>query len=722
MRLFAVVVMAFLVAVDCGMAEGKAGSSNGKQLAQVAAERMDIANSLRPSMVVVEYWLKYDGGELPFLYVGLSENFSFHDLSMDTLSDLVSEERPLEVPGFVVGKRLILSEDTGLHPRFIHRIRVRFGEESTAAKPVGFAEHSSSVLLKTDAPLNGTMPLSFKKQVSPPYLYVAYVPSDGKWVVATAPFSMVMHAVPGKNGEFASDGPCLLVGAGGEVGAVFMRKITPVDGIWKDPPLSWPMISAEEHKKALGELKSATEKSLLPVTLGFRSPSKNNQQTMMGMMSESAATEMQTVGILVNRKQLLILALLDAKTTARLESIRVAAPDGKKQKAEFVGSLKDYGALVAELESPVQGAVSFCETPLRGLRDKLLFLVDLSVKGEQRIARYWHSRIRKIVRGHKNKLVPELERSAEDAYLFNRQGELVAFPVTIRKKVGEDIHYRSDLDVLMFAAQMKAILNNLESSMDPNLIPLSEEEENRVAWLGVVLQPLGRDLARANNVSRETRDGMTGGLVTYVYKNSPAAEKGIKPGDILLRIHAPDLSKPAEITASRSFSMDRPFPWDRLDELPEEYFDRVPQPWPTVANRMTAMLTELGIGTEYEIEFISDGEKVRKKMVASESPPHFASVQPYKCEKLGMTVRDMTFEVRRYLQKDADSPGVVVSSLEPGSKASVSGVRPYELITQVNGQAVTDVKKFEELVGDAKEIKLSVSRMSQTRQIRIQLD
>ena len=53
-----------------------------------------------------------------------------------------------------------------------------------------------------------------------------------------------------------------------------------------------------------------------------------------------------------------------------------------------------------------------------------------------------------------------------------------------------------------------------------------------------------------------------------------------------------------------------------------------------------------------------------------QGPPSYDSAPKYKQEALGLTVRDMTYEVRRYLQKKDDDPGVVISKIELGSKAS----------------------------------------------------
>jgi S1-C subfamily serine protease len=269
------------------------------------------------------------------------------------------------------------------------------------------------------------------------------------------------------------------------------------------------------------------------------------------------------------------------------------------------------------------------------------------------------------------------------------------------------------------AAYLAEVLDNLDEHLDRYNVPLSEDETNRVAWLGVVLQPLDRDLARANHVADQTRDGRIGGLITYVYADSPAAEAGIEPGAILLRLHVEDQVRPLEVRVVESPLSSVAFPWDRLDEIPEQVFDRLPKPWPSVENNFTRMLTDLGFGTRFTAELIVDGELRREDFVVSPSPPHFEAAPQHQTDEFGVTVRDVTYEVRRQLQIGSEETGVIVSKIEAGSKASVAGIRPYEIITHINGRAVPDVKLFEAYMADSDQLELSVKRMTRSRQVRL---
>ena len=84
-----------------------------------------------------------------------------------------------------------------------------------------------------------------------------------------------------------------------------------------------------------------------------------------------------------------------------------------------------------------------------------------------------------------------------------------------------------------------------------------------------------------------------------------------------------------------------------------------------------------------------------------------------------MTVRDLTFEVRRYFQKKPDDPGVIVSKVEPGSKGAVSGIKPYEIVTQVNDATVANIKDFEKLTAGEEELRLSLSHLTRSRIVKV---
>ena len=69
-----------------------------------------------------------------------------------------------------------------------------------------------------------------------------------------------------------------------------------------------------------------------------------------------------------------------------------------------------------------------------------------------------------------------------------------------------------------------------------------------------------------------------------------------------------------------------------------------------------------------------------------------------------------------------DDPGVIVSKVEPGSKSSIAGIKPYEIITHVNDEPIGNAGQFERLVNESNVLRLSVKRMTVQRQVRLRVE
>ena len=77
---------------------------------------------------------------------------------------------------------------------------------------------------------------------------------------------------------------------------------------------------------------------------------------------------------------------------------------------------------------------------------------------------------------------------------------------------------------------------------------------------------------------------------------------------------------------------------------------------------------------------------------------------------------------RHHLRMQKHDPGVVISKVETGSRASVAGIKPYETITHVNEVPVKSAEHFEQLIAQTDELRLSIKRMANSRQVLIKLD
>ena len=82
----------------------------------------------------------------------------------------------------------------------------------------------------------------------------------------------------------------------------------------------------------------------------------------------------------------------------------------------------------------------------------------------------------------------------------------------------------------------------------------------------------------------------------------------------------------------------------------------------------------------------------------------------------------MTFEVRSYFKFDDKAPGIVIARVKPGSPAAVAGLKPFELVTEVNGEKVSGAKDFAAKIKGKADLVFAVRRLAQTRMVKIHVE
>lgn len=691
-----------------------------------------LVKAVAPALVRVEYHLQYDKADEPEGGLGSARCPSCGNYHGQSLREFLEEERPVDIAGFLVAGDRVVTADPLLHPRFIKAITVRFRDQVVAASIAGYAREHRAVVLALGSALKDTQPLKFAAPAEGDLHLVTYSRENGDWTASAQGFPKQI-SVP------EQDAPHRLTPLQGvavkadatPLGVLLGNRIA-LGTAWQGSPLNWPVVNAADFAKQTERLQAASRAGLVRVGLSFRSPKGGDGADVIQRRygrgdddddgESGAGTERSVIGLLLADNRVLVLANLKARQTARLDRINVFGADGAAVSGKFAGSLKNFGAFVVTLEQPLAGALKLSQADVGGWRDQLLLRADISVRGETRTDYFRAERLGSCEVGWQGRLYPEIDGGdVTDAFLFSSGLELIALPIAKREQVS-GASYGGGEAKLTPARYLAEAVAGLPGTADASNVPVSEEEENRLAWLGVELQSMNQELARANGVSDQTRDGETGAIVTYVHPNSPAAQAGIQVGAVLLRLKVPGQPLPVEVEVPEDYARGQPFPWDRLDEVHEQYFERIPTPWPAVENPFIRSLTDLGFGTRYTAEFFVDGKMTAREFEVVAGPLHYNSAPRYKSEAVGVTVRDLTYDVRRYLQRKADEPGVVVSKIEAGSKASVAGVKPYELITHINEQPVNNVKDFEKLVAGGGELKLSMKRMAKGRIVSIKTE
>jgi hypothetical protein len=678
-----------------------------------------IVRAVRPSAVRVEITLRYDRGEAPRgIWAG-----NLVSLSADDGGTYVTEERPKEEPGFLVEERRAIVMDPMIHPRFVERIVVRQGEATVGARIESYTVEGHAMVLLLDEPLPDAKPLAFDAALPRPwYVVSAGIDEGNPYLIAGPLWPRVGMSEDEKKGVLLAGNFQLVVDASGKPVGLSLGTQEPADGAWRGSPLARPLLKLEDLKTELAALENRVAHGVVRVRLNFRSPKQDGRSRFSFSRSEGdTATEMNVAGVLLPDGLALVLTDLQPKDTFRLEKITIHQPAGESAEATFESSMRYYGAFLARLSRPLGGNVTLSTLPIGKHGGKMLLGAQIRLQGESRTTYVQGCGFTSVRLGWRRRHSPQITGQSGSLFLFDREGKLVAFPLGMRERLSEDRSWRRRSYGRMVASEslLKALADP-DERVDPANVPSAEQEERRLAWLGVVLQPLGQELARASGVAHLTSDGETGAIVSFVYPDSPAAKAGIESGDVLLRIHAEGHPAPLAVNAQSGRFGGIPLSSNMPPSM-RRRFGMGATPWPSADNGLTRMLTDLGEGTKCSVELFHDGEVLRKPFVVTLGPPHHGAAARVKHKGLELSVRDLTYEVRRYFQLKPEDPGVIVTKVEEGGKAAVAGIGIFEIVTHVDDKPVADVKAFEAALEGGGEKRISLKFKTRTRIVKVVL-
>jgi serine protease Do len=194
---------------------------------------------------------------------------------------------------------------------------------------------------------------------------------------------------------------------------------------------------------------------------------------------------------------------------------------------------------------------------------------------------------------------------------------------------------------------------------------LKEKGSVTRAWLGVLIQQITPDMQEAFDL--ETRNGA---LVADVVENGPAAKAGIRRGDIIIRFNG------EEVEAQR--------------ELP-------------------TMVAYLPVGTEVQVVVLRDGKEKTFKVTLEEMTDDTTEAGSMEerggmRDELGLTTQNITPEIAQKMNLDS-TKGVLVSGVQPASPAAEAGIRPGDVILEVDRRPVEDASVLKKILDETKEKK-----------------
>jgi serine protease Do len=182
---------------------------------------------------------------------------------------------------------------------------------------------------------------------------------------------------------------------------------------------------------------------------------------------------------------------------------------------------------------------------------------------------------------------------------------------------------------------------------------LKSKGEVTRGWLGVGIQDLTPELAEYYGVKEKQ-----GVLVTQVFEGDPADRGGIKPNDIIIAVN--DQS----VTSARDLSR---------------------------------IIANIGVGKRTSIKLLRDG---REKTVYIETTKRqdsraMAGQEPQEPNgELGLRLKNLDPQTAERFGYGAGEKGVLITEVEPGSKADSVGFQQGDLIKEVDRKPVTTVPEL----------------------------
>lgn len=703
--------------------------------AAVKLRMQTIADATLSASVIVSIKPKLDGVEEPILAIESERCPNCGNYHSTDYSEYIEFEKSISFVGYALADDTVICRDNLINPENIDTIKVSRGDAVVGAQIHKIFTDQKAILLKLDAALPGIKPAIISPDAGKPESTVMATPDPiGLATELTAQASPSLGSPTRReegSTQYVFENEVVLFDAAAKLcGFNFNARITGEENF---NPAKWAGITPDAMLASAKKITAISALSTVPVKLNFRAlkPKRSAPKNRWSSRDEDKKiSELETVGTLISGTQLII-HLEDARNEIpRLEKIRVFFPDGTEDEADFVCVHKNVNILVAKLRKPrPENAIKLAKVQLPDYADKNLILIKTTSAGEGKTKiRSNRVRIQGLESGWRDLPTVDLpmKESAGDA-IFNDAGEVLwitAVVIKASESIGRVERWKYNTRAMLMDATTFAKLATPEAKdMDLASKPTDADSDGAIGWIGLDLQQLDEELAEAMKVITETENGKFGAIVVNVQPGSSADKAGVKKGWILLSVKAEN-STPMKIVitdAGSSSPFGGRFPWDRLGEIPAQYFDSIPTPWPAVKNDFTVQLLRMGIGSKIQADFIADGQKISKELEIETSPKYYENAATFKWTVAGISVCDMTFEVREYLNLADDAPGVVVCKIETSGKAVVSGIKPFEIITQVNGTPVKSVSEFEAIVKNTTEFKLDVLRMTNTRVVQFTL-
>ncbi|MBL7141430.1 MAG: DegQ family serine endoprotease [Planctomycetes bacterium] len=230
--------------------------------------------------------------------------------------------------------------------------------------------------------------------------------------------------------------------------------------------------------------------------------------------------------------------------------------------------------------------------------------------------------------------------------LVNMRGEVIGINTAIASRSGGYMGIGFAVPMNMAREVMKRLV---------------EEGEVIRGWLGVSIQPLTEDMAESMGI-----EAGKGVLISQVFDGGPAAEAGIRAGDVILKVGDKETNDP---------------------------------------NTLQSAVAWTKPGTKADVVLLRGGKRRTLAVTVTQrsEQPQVAAVRPGKpaaLDELGIDVSAVTPQAREQFGYDVGQ-GVLITKVEGGGLADRAGLEPGMLILQAANQDVASVAELQKVLKDA---------------------
>jgi serine protease Do len=199
-------------------------------------------------------------------------------------------------------------------------------------------------------------------------------------------------------------------------------------------------------------------------------------------------------------------------------------------------------------------------------------------------------------------------------------------------------------------AQGQNIGFTIPISLAKELLPQLKAGKIVRGWLGVMIQDITPELAKSFGL-RETR----GVLISDVTKDSPAEKAGLKRGDIVTQFNGKEVEN---------------------------------------AHTLSRLVAATQPSSKAKVDIIRDGKEKSIEVTIGTMPQEIEGQLPEKATAWGLSVQDITPELAQQLGLSPDEQGVVISGVDPGSPAAEAGLKPGDVVKEVNRQPIQNTRNY----------------------------